>query len=71
MEFLRDEDMNKVDPVTETSNNKDSGAERELKLGDPAAKLETPETCPDDQGRNIIETSDNWLRRLYVIGENK
>ena len=72
MEFLRDEDANTVE--SETSDDKtiiDSGAETESRLGDPAVELETPEAYPDDQGRNIIETSGKWLRRLHVIGENK
>ena len=71
MEFLRDEDISKIDCLTQTSEDKtivDSGAETESRLGDPAVELET---CPDDQGRIIIETSINWLRRLYVIGENR
>ena len=73
MEFLRDDDMNKVDPVTETSNNKtiiDSGAETESRLGDPAVELETPEAWPDNQGRDNKETSGKQLRWLQIIGEN-
>ena len=74
MEFLRDEDMNKVDPVTETSSDKtiiDSGAETESRLGDPAVELETPEAWPDNQGRGNGETSGKRLRWLYVVGENR
>ena len=68
MEFLRDEDINKVDSQTQTSEDKiriiDSGAETESRLGDPAVDLETPEAWPDNQGR-----SGKRLRWLHVIGE--
>ena len=46
MEYLRDENINKVDSVTETSEEKTtmvSEAEAELRLGDSAVELETPE----------------------------
>ena len=72
MEFLRDEDINKVDSLTETSEDKtivDSGAETESRLGDPAVELETPEAWPDHQGRNNRETSGKRLRWFHVIGE--
>merc|ERR1719266_2417884 len=55
MEFLRDEDIEKVESVAETSNDTtiiDSGAETESRLGDPAVELETSEAWPDHQGRN-------------------
>ena len=74
MEFLRDEDINKVEYVTETSEDKsiiDSGAETESRLGDPAVDLETPEAWPDHQGRDNKETSGKRLSWLHVIGENK
>ena len=66
MEFLRDEDMNKVESLTETSEDKtiiDSGAETESRLGDPAVELETSEAWPDHQGRN------NRIRWLRIIGK--
>ena len=72
MEFLRDEDMNKVNPVTETSSDKtiiDSGAETESRLGDPAVDLGTPEAWPDHQGRDNKETK--WLIWLHLIGKNR
>ena len=74
MEFLRDEDINKVDTLTETSEDKtiiDSGAETESRLGDPAVELETPEAWPDHQGRDIKEKSGKELRWLHTIGENR
>ena len=74
MEFLRDEDMNKVDPVTETSSDKtiiDSGVETESRLGDPAVDLETPEAWLDHQERNSKETRGKRLRWLHIIGENR
>ena len=73
MEFLRDEDINQVESVTETTDDKDindSGAETESRLGDPAVELETPEAWPDNQGRDNKETSGKRLRWLHVIGEN-
>ena len=73
MEFLRDEDINKVDSLTETTEDKpiiDSGAETESRLGDPAVDLETPEAWPDHQGRKNKETSGTRLRWLHIIGEN-
>ena len=71
MEFLRDEDINKVESVTETSEDKpiiDSGAQTES--GDPSVELETPEAWPDHQDKNIKETNGKRLRWLHVIGEN-
>ena len=77
MEFLRDEDINKVESLsetlTETPNDKtfvDSGVEAESRLGDPAFELETPEAWPEHQGRDNKETSGKRLRCLRVIGEN-
>ena len=72
MEFLRDEDVNKVDSMTQTSDDKaiiDSGAEMESRLGDPAVDLETPEAWPDHQGRDNKEKSGKRLRWLHIIGE--
>ena len=66
MEFLRDEDIEKVESVTQTSNDTtiiDSGAETESRLGDPAVELETSEAWPDHQGRN------NRIRWLRIIGK--
>ena len=85
MEFLRDDDIDQVEPVTETSNNKviiDSGAEMESRLGDPAVELETPEAWPDQQDRsrkdqlriimrNRKEANGKRLIWLQVIGEFK
>ena len=79
MEFLSDEDINKVDinkvdSLTETSEDKtinDSGAETESRLGDPAVELETPEAWPDNQGRDNRETSGKRLMWLHVIGEKR
>ena len=72
MEFLRDEDINKVKSVTETSEDKtiiESRADTESRLGDPAVELETPEAWPDNQGRDNKETSGKRLRWLHIIGE--
>ena len=74
MEFLRDEDINKVDSLTETLEDKaiiEAGAETESRLGDPAVELETPEAWPDQQGTDNRETSGKRLSRLHVIGENR
>ena len=74
MEFLRDEDVNKVVSVTETSEDKpiiDSGAETESRLGDPAVELETSEAWPDHKGRDNKETIGKRLRWLHVIGETR
>ena len=74
MEYLRDEDINKVESLTETSEDKgiiDSGAETESRLGDPAVELETPEAWPDHQDGNNEETSGKRLRWLQIIGENR
>ena len=71
MEFLRDEDINKVDSLTDTSEDKtiiDSGAEMESSLGDPAVELETSEAWPDQQGRNKKESNDRWLKWIQVTG---
>ena len=73
MEFLRDEDVDKVDSLTETSEEKtivDSGSETESRLGDPAVELETSEAWPDHKGRDNKETIGKRLRWLHVIGEN-
>ena len=75
MELLRDEDIEKVESLTETSEDNgimDSGADPESRLGDPAAvKLETPEAWPDHQSRINIETSAKWVIWLHIIGENR
>ena len=74
MEFLRDEDINKVESATETTEDKDiieSGAETESRLEDPAVELETPEAWPDHQDGNNEETSGKRLRWLQIIGENR
>ena len=74
MEFLRDEDISKIEALT----SKDkaifySGAETETRssLEDPAVELETPEAWPDHQDRNNRETKGKRLRWLHVIGENR
>ena len=71
MEFLRDEDINKVDSLTQTEDKTiiNSGAETESRLEDPAVELETPEAWPDNQGRDNKKTSGKRLRWLHVIGE--
>ena len=73
MEFLREEDMNKVESVTETSAEDktivDSGAETESRLGDPAVEVETLEAWPDHQGGNNGEKNGKRLRWLHIIGE--
>jgi len=70
MEFLRDEDIDKVDSLTETLEDKTIiVSETESRLGDPAVDLETPEAWPDHQGRDNRETSGKRLRWLHVIGE--
>ena len=74
MEFLRDEDINEVESLIETSEDEtiiDSGAETESRLGDPAVELETPEAWLDKQGTNKRETSGKRLKRLHIIGENR
>ena len=74
MEFLRDEDISKVESLTETSNDETifySGAETKSRLEDPAVELETPEAWPDHQDRNNEETSGKQLRWLRIIGENR
>ena len=74
MEFLRDEDINKVESLTETSNDKtiiDSGAETKSRHGDPSVDLETPDVWPDHQDRNNRETIGKWLRWLHIIGKNE
>ena len=70
MEFLRDEDIGKVDSLTQTSEDKgviDSGAETESRLGDLAVELETPEAWLDQQGRIRKETCCKRLGWLHVI----
>ena len=72
MEFLRDEDISKVESLTDTSNVENifySGAEAESRLEDPAIELETPDAWPDNLGRN--NTSGKWLTWFRVIGEHK
>ena len=75
MEFLRDGNINMVESVTETSEDKgimDSGADPESRLGGPAAvELETPEAWPDHQSRINRETSAKWVIWLHIIGENR
>ena len=74
MEYLRDQDVNQVDSLPQTSEDKtivDSGAETESRLGDPAVDLETPEAWPDNQGRDNKETSGKRLRWLHVIGKHR
>ena len=75
MEFLRDEDINKSDSQTQTSEDKiriiDSGAETESRLGDPAVDLDTPEAWPDHLGGDNKETSGKRLRWLHVIGKHR
>ena len=73
MEFLRDEDINKVESLTETSEKTtiDCGADTESRLGDPAVELQTPEAWPDNQGRDDRETSGKRVRWLHVVGENR
>ena len=72
MEFLRDENINNVGSVTETSEvetSMASEAETESRHGDPAVELEAPEAwqCPDNKDK---ETSGKRLIWLHVIGEN-
>ncbi len=68
MEFLRDEDINKVGSVAGTSIDKgfivDSEGETESRLGDPSVELETTEAWLDYK-----ETSGKRLRWLLLIGE--
>ena len=67
MEFLRDEDMTKVESVTDAKT--DPEAETESRDGDPAVELETPEAWPDNQGGDNKETSGKRTRWFHVIGE--
>ena len=78
MEFLRDEDMTKVESVTDAKT--DPEDETESRHGDPAVELETPEAWPDHQDRsrkdqlriimrNRKEASGKRLRWLQVIGK--
>ena len=78
MEFLRDEDMTKVESVKDAKT--DPEAETESRDGDPAVELETPEAWPDHQDRsrkdqlriimrNRKEASGKRLRWLQVIGK--
>ena len=73
MEYLRDEDINKVDSLTEASDDItiiDSGVETESRLGDPAVDLETPEAWLEHhQGRDNKGKSGKRLRWLHVVGE--
>ena len=68
MEFLRDEDINKVESLTENSDDKSvtiSGAETESRLGDPVVEFETSEAWPKRRDRN------KWLMWFRVIGKKK
>ena len=78
MEFLRDEDMTKVESVTDAKT--DPEDETESRHGDPAVELETPEAWSDHQDRsrkdqlriimrNRKEASGKRLRWLQVIGK--
>ena len=80
MEFLRDEDMTKVESVTDAKT--DPEDETESRHGDPAVELETPEAWPDHQDRsrkdqlriimrNRKEANGKRLIWLQVIGEFK
>ena len=74
MEFLRDEDIGKVDSLTQTSEDKgviDSGAETESRLGDLAVELETPEAWLDRQDGSNKGRNGKRLRWLHIIGENR
>ena len=79
MEYLRDENINKVDSVTETSEEKTtmvSEAEAESRL---AVELETPEAWTDNKDRSSLKadnqdrsdkkTNGKRLIWLHVIGE--
>ena len=68
MEFLRDEDINKVESLTENSDDKSvtiSGTKTESRLGDPVVEFETSEAWPKRRDRN------KWLMWLRVIGKKK
>ena len=70
MEFLRDEDIGKVESLTETTGDKTIiVSETESRLEDPV-DLETPDAWPDHQGRDKKETRVKRLRWLHIIGEN-
>ena len=56
MEFLRDEDINKVESLTENSDDKSIS-------GDPVVKFETSEVWPKRRDRN------KWLMWFRVIGK--
>ena len=71
MEFLRDEDMNKVESLIEDKGIIDSGVETQSRLGDPAVEFETPEDWPVNQGGNNREIIGKRLRWLQIVGENK
>ena len=76
MEFLRDEDINKIEPLTQTSEDKtiiDSGAESETKskLGDPAVEGETSEALPNNQGRKNKKIGGKQFGWLHIIGKNR
>ena len=72
MEFMRDNDDDKVESLTDTSSEDkifiDSGAETESRLGGPIIELETPEAWPG-LGRN--KTSGKWVTWFRIIGEYK
>ena len=69
MEFLRDENINRAESVTETpkdeSNYVDSGADTESIHG---VELED---WPDHQARNNKKKSGQQLGWLHVIGEDR
>ena len=68
MEFLRDEDIDKVECFTENSDDKSvtiSGTKTESRLGDPVVEFETSEAWPKRRDRN------KWLMWLRVIGKKK
>ena len=71
MEFLRNEDISKIEAVT--SNDKtiiiNSKDDTESRLGELSVDLETPKAWSVPQRTNYRETSDNGLRWLHIIGE--
>ena len=70
MEFLRDEDIGKVESLAETTGDKTiMVSETESRLEDPV-DLETPDDWPDHQGRDKKETRGKRLIWLHIIGEN-
>ena len=68
MEFLRDEDINKVESLTNKLDDNSvtiSGTETESRLGDPVVEFETSEAWPKRRDRN------KWLMWFRVIGKKK